>query len=1014
MTTVNRCLSPLYHFVIAIILRSLSSALIFKCLLGLCPCSSLWTNSTTKVPSRQLPITVITQRNTSPQVHIASTPYGYERSQLNCPRNTTEILNSQESPPCQIVGRTHQQNRNAVPPSNSTRSSILSNQQVSNLNLDQVSPAGLKRFIFDESTQGKFVPSITHSYYQIPSRLRILVTSQVISSALYGQAFLPSIAGTRINRTPRNQRITVLIFVPARISTVVGGTYSSFTSGHYIPYLHLATRNLLGRGRYSSYQNRRTQYTKRKGYSSCPSSSFVGAIYSFGSFQHLGLSTVLLRLIQSIQFTMSTVKPELASSQLSFTTSDALVGLSNAPSYSYTILVFLRCRSGTNFSKVAYTEQVRHFVGVCKTGDPDFLILKKRQTARSNAITRQEEVPSNTLEFEEDFARDVSLDKQHHWVRFRISVASSKKFFQLFRDDNFKTYKLIRKFRWHVDVTSLDHDCYMVHIGWFKYLHPVFTNRDDLKKDFDTYFGHLIKEYDFTSRYERRNYTTMREDGTEKKDTCHIRVISMYVPVDIAYSASRSIVEYWGNELMEERQKSRDPTQPTNRLLLCEFIPNSTKLLPSEDQIQHLLDQGQYLTDFKDAVYIYNCITIDGQFRCTEAIATAANAEKFKDQDINIRKILLSWVDHDSQETIVKLIEQMSHSRYAIVAHMNVISEVRKVLHATLDVIKDELGDEEYRLLGGDIDDGMRVDDPKGLLQPQRARSYLDRLQHSTHYVKVGTRRYTQSQPKRPCVATDTSNSQVQRLYSDVIVPAKPTTSTSLVSGSTTSLVLSTQDGNNRQLSTIEDFNALVKQQVEKVIAPSLAKLNTTINTVQQATSRVEKLEHQTKQVQQKQDELSNTMTKSMHDLTGIMQENLRIIRSESQSMQSTHNDQFKQLMHMLQSNAQGTSVHTTTTEPSQLSSLTNSAASIAASSSSTPIPSTPPKPSKPIRKSSPGKRKHTDNDDTDGMDMSPSFDDALSKHIEQEEFGPHKSSSLVTGKSPHPAENGDVEGRGS
>ena len=108
-------------------------------------------------------------------------------------------------------------------------------------------------------------------------------------------------------------------------------------------------------------------------------------------------------------------------------------------------MVFLRCRSGANFSNVAYTEQVRHFIGVCKVGDPDFIILKKRQTARTNAITRQEEVPSNTLTFEEDFARDVVVDKQYSWVRFRVSVASSKRFGQLFRDDNFKTSLRVKK-----------------------------------------------------------------------------------------------------------------------------------------------------------------------------------------------------------------------------------------------------------------------------------------------------------------------------------------------------------------------------------------------------------------------------------------------------------------------------------------------------------------------------------------------------------------------------------------
>ena len=122
------------------------------------------------------------------------------------------------------------------------------------------------------------------------------------------------------------------------------------------------------------------------------------------------------------------------------------------------------------------------------------------------------------------------------------------------------------------------------------------------------------------------------------------------------------------------------------------------------------------------------------------------------------------------------------------------------------------------------MEDGMRVDDPKGLLHPERARSYLERLQHSTHYVKVGKYRNQQSAAKRNCVVTNTNNSQAQRIYSDVLVPKSMTNST-VVTNNTTSLVLSSKDGHNKQLSTIDDFNKLVQQQVEKIIAPSRPSL---------------------------------------------------------------------------------------------------------------------------------------------------------------------------------------------
>ena len=92
-----------------------------------------------------------------------------------------------------------------------------------------------------------------------------------------------------------------------------------------------------------------------------------------------------------------------------------------------------------------------------------------------------------------------------------------------------------------------------------------------------------------------------------------------------------------------------------------------------------------------------------------------------------------------------------------------------------------------------------------------------------------------------------------------------------------------------------------MQQQVERIIEPSLVKLNSTISSVQQSTARVEQLEKQTRKIQQQQEDFSTHMSKSLQDITGMMQENLRVMRSETQSLQSTQNTQFQQLMSMLQ-----------------------------------------------------------------------------------------------------------------
>ena len=149
----------------------------------------------------------------------------------------------------------------------------------------------------------------------------------------------------------------------------------------------------------------------------------------------------------------------------------------------------------------------------------------------------------------------------------------------------------------------------------------MFTNRADFRADFDHYFKDIIQEYELTSRYERRTYTTVNDDGSEKKESCNIRVISMYVPADIARDASQQIVEFWGNELPVAKATAPVLGHPRNRLHLCEFIPNSSKLLQTEDQIQHLFQHGLYLNQNKDAILMYNCTTLQDKITCSEELA---------------------------------------------------------------------------------------------------------------------------------------------------------------------------------------------------------------------------------------------------------------------------------------------------------------------------------------------------------------------------------------------------------
>ena len=111
------------------------------------------------------------------------------------------------------------------------------------------------------------------------------------------------------------------------------------------------------------------------------------------------------------------------------------------------------------------------------------------------------------------------------------------------------------------------------------------------------------------------------------------------------------------------------------------------------------MDRGQFLNNYKDAVFIYNCISIDGVFECTELIAQADNTDKYKGQQTTLQKIMLLWVDNETKEKIVKAIEQMAHSHNTIVSHFLVFPNFCKVIFKILEFLCQKLGDKKFQYL---------------------------------------------------------------------------------------------------------------------------------------------------------------------------------------------------------------------------------------------------------------------------------------------------------------------------
>lgn len=211
--------------------------------------------------------------------------------------------------------------------------------------------------------------------------------------------------------------------------------------------------------------------------------------------------------------TKEAMRPQLSSSQLRFTTSDAIKDLPTAPKFHYTTSFFLKPRNGSNYRTVSWILSVKHLMAVVAQADKQFMFLKKRDAVR-NSITRVEEIPETTVEFQRDFAFDVVVSPKFEWVKFRVMVGSTLPFGKLFKNYQNGIIIQFQQNGWWAKKVAIEHQGNHYQIGWLKYIHPVFANHDDVISDFKSLFGNITVDIDLNSKYETRNFLVKK---TRKK-----------------------------------------------------------------------------------------------------------------------------------------------------------------------------------------------------------------------------------------------------------------------------------------------------------------------------------------------------------------------------------------------------------------------------------------------------------------------------------------------------------------
>ena len=125
----------------------------------------------------------------------------------------------------------------------------------------------------------------------------------------------------------------------------------------------------------------------------------------------------------------------IATKQPIYTVEQSMHDFPSAPNERFMIQLHLvpHTEGCKTFHDMNWLDCIKHFIGIVKSKDEDFHILKKHgRTSSRNAISTQAQVPSTLAEFEQDYGFDISIPRSLEYVKVKLLVASTYDFKTLF------------------------------------------------------------------------------------------------------------------------------------------------------------------------------------------------------------------------------------------------------------------------------------------------------------------------------------------------------------------------------------------------------------------------------------------------------------------------------------------------------------------------------------------------------------------------------------------------------
>lgn len=371
-----------------------------------------------------------------------------------------------------------------------------------------------------------------------------------------------------------------------------------------------------------------------------------------------------------------------------YTVEDSLRDFPTAPNRRFMIQLHLvpNDPNHSSFKTYPWTDCIKTFLGIVKTVDDDFHILKKHsRPATRNAITTQAQFPTSITDFEHDFAYDVIVPKSMLYAKVKLVVASNHTYDELFKGSNNKIFRQIRKCGWWINDMKASTQGNQAQIGWVKHAHPMYVNQQNFLQSINTVFGDITPHLDVICKWEKKTYKTPSGETKRMK----VRVLSILCPRDIAKPVSDIMFARWLG-INDPNNYWYDKAMALRNYL---FIPyRKTVQFTAEAQILHLLEHGQWLQQHNDVVYLDKLTSIDTPFVVTEYLLQHMDFhdDSMLGKEITLRSLLTAWSKVDSNGTTlpaVTAIEKIDETKYALLTHVHSVYELYNDVCRAVDVM---------------------------------------------------------------------------------------------------------------------------------------------------------------------------------------------------------------------------------------------------------------------------------------------------------------------------------------